>query len=1414
MQQTVRVFISSPGDVEEERDKARRVIQKLQTQFRDVTLEPLLWEDLALPVTASFQETIEFVLEQRPIDIAIFILWSRLGSPLGTRVTKADGSVYRSGTEREFDLMLNAFKQSKTKRPVILAYTRDDEQSFRHKFQDLALSGDEVKQLFEQHELAKSFVSEQFHDAEGHNLRAYHSYREPTGFAQLLQKHLQNVLSEVVRAENSPRWTQAPYRSLNAFDVDHAPIFHGREEETTVALQKLLDQERAGRAFLVIVGASGSGKSSLAMAGVAASLQNSFDDTVEWKVAKFIPGTGGEGLFLHLARTIAEQIPSLLERPEAVADIANGLARDPALTTKVGITPALAAASKSAKRPISLLLILDQLEELWTDQRVTGDDRVRFLEAIESLSQSGVISCLATLRSDFYPQAQLIPAFLRMKSGDGQMDLVPPDIAALQKIICEPARMAGVSFEFDASTQRKLDELILKEAAKDPSVLPLLQYFLSELYDRRNEDTRELTLESYDALGGIEGAIAYRAGEVFDSLSKEVRGTLPDILPLLITVGVQGEDLAVRRWAEVSDLTSSPNRRTLVNALVESRFLVTDDKEKSVASFTHEAILRRWEKVSKWIEANQKYLRIRSGIEQNSQRWSVSNRDRSLLLSPGLALEEGKNLLQHSTLSSLDDRTKEYVLESVSIDRTRRRQKSILATLAILTLAAIGFLGYYESEARRLVGILLTADAADVPQVCEQIDFYRLRTNSLLRSVADGRPDANKSRTAKMETHAQIALAASHPQAYRVELTEKLLDDTDLFSSYEYVGVIGDTLQSPGVDLADELWAVFRDTSQANNRRFRAGLSLAKLDPDSSKWQGEDFEFISAELASINTIHHRLLWNYLAPIRKGLLEPLHMLTLDERQLDSHRIAATNAYGKFAAEDPIRLSELMCMPTTTSAQFEILFQALKMSSGGFQAVVSRLTQLAQQQPAVSALDEEQIDMGRSRASAAIALLRMGEYNKCFAALRVDDDPESLTQFLHYCRERGVKADELITAFDHISAAREPLSGDARRREDSVQYGILLALGEFSKDELSPEQLDKFSPQLIACYESDPSSAVHSACGWLLRKWGFDQEVAQVDQTPCAYDSSGERDWFVEELVTQRDDSKDPNQPEKTGFVTFIVFRPGEYSMGSTGERTLLQDEDEKSHRVQMTYPFAISDRELSWSQFQAAGTTLSKSPGKRAQEKLPEGYQVQANDPAIYVTWTEAAKYCRWLTDQVKGLEEQHFYPPSPSKPEDSWAYQLDQLGFRLPTEAEWERACRSGTSTTYSFGTDSTMLDRYGWYLENSGGQWQPVGTRRPNLRGVFDLHGNVAEWCHDWWSKTYYEDSSSNGIAIDPVGPPSPAGESQPRRINRGGSWSYPARTARTALRSAIDPRAVAHAIGFRLARTLPAETTEDSDK
>ncbi|MEI6705403.1 MAG: hypothetical protein WCL71_18015, partial [Deltaproteobacteria bacterium] len=279
LEKTIRIFISSPGDVAEERDKARAVIERLASRYGDqVTLKPVLWEDFALTADKPFQPGIDDVLSnEHGIDIAVFILWSRLGSEVGGPTTKNDGTPYRSGTERELDLMLQAREKSEADnkdteeavRPAILVYTRNDKDTW-----DDALKGKnnlELEELVKQRTLVDQFIREEFHDAQGHNLRAYHTYQKPPDFSGRLRVHLINLLDELL-AHRGAIWNKEPYVAFEAFQFDQHLIFKGRDQQVCELAESLRAQADRGYAFVLVVGASGSGKSSLVRAGLFPAL--------------------------------------------------------------------------------------------------------------------------------------------------------------------------------------------------------------------------------------------------------------------------------------------------------------------------------------------------------------------------------------------------------------------------------------------------------------------------------------------------------------------------------------------------------------------------------------------------------------------------------------------------------------------------------------------------------------------------------------------------------------------------------------------------------------------------------------------------------------------------------------------------------------------------------------------------------------------------------------------------------------------------------------------------------------------------------------------------------------------------------------------------------------------------------------
>ena len=729
--QKVRVFISSPGDVAEEREKARQVFSVLQRQYGDlVELVPVMWEDLAIPATASLQEGIDRLLEDRHhVDIAVFILWSRLGNPLGNAVMKRDGSPYLSGTEREFDMMLAAHERSGGKRPVILAYTREDDEAFSRHLDIRTHDEERLEEMLRQRRMVKQFIREKFLDEHGRSLRAYHIYRDPVGFAQRLHSHLRGILFEFL-SEREPLavWTEAPYRGLEAFDIRHAPVFFGRDEEICQILQRLREREPGGAGFVCIVGASGSGKSSLARAGVAATLvQRSFDDGVaDWRAAVITPSGSGEDLAAGLAAALGEAVPALKEGPGGQERLARCLEQGNTEAASILLESALASEERQIGGPLRVLLVLDQMDELWTEGWIAPEQRERFLKAIEWLAFDPRAAVLATLRSDFYSQAQASDVFLRLKGERGHFDLSPPGTAALQQLITLPAQRAGLRFERDLETGRTLDQTILEDAAKDSAALPLLQYALLELHSRRDLRTGFLTFQSYRDMGGVEGALARRAAELFDSLPASSHEALGQILPLLVSIeGGTDRQAAVRRSASLAELTSTPARKQLVEELVRARFLIAG---AGVARLSHEALLRNWDRVREWIEQNRALLRLRSRIEKHHAIWEESARDEGTLLLSSHALEEASSLLR-SRPELLDHGCREYVEGSIARRRKRRFRVVALAAVVLATLGSGLFFWWNHVRTREERFARLT-EVLGVPAGVGKLDYGKSSGNS------------------------------------------------------------------------------------------------------------------------------------------------------------------------------------------------------------------------------------------------------------------------------------------------------------------------------------------------------------------------------------------------------------------------------------------------------------------------------------------------------------------------------------------------------------------------------------------------------------------------------------------------------------------------------------------------------------
>ena len=703
-QNTLRIFISSPGDVGDERKKAALVVDQLQRWYGDaVHLEILLWEQLPLEIDDSFQDGIDKRLAA--IDIAVFILWSRLGTP----VVVGD-KTYASGTEREFFLMLQALDATGGERPDILFYRRDDDDAFQKHLS--TLGSEAIRDCLDQNESAKAFVKEHFWDEHGKNTRAYHSYHQPVEFGSRLKVHLRGLVDKQLSGDDlrtAARWTEgAPYRGLETFHLEHADIFFGREQEVCELENRLRQREleEKGAAFAVVLGASGSGKSSLARAGLRASLTRyNLDETVAaWRSAVIIPGQAEGDLFGALVKEIATDehaLPEIIGGGLTLEDLAESMREAVPATFRTVIKPALVRAATEAGGIVKLLIIVDQFEEIFTDKKISGENRERFLEGLEALAQSGFCWVVVTMRSDFYPTAQKSETFLRLKGETGQFDLLAPGTDALHRIITEPARMAGLRFE-KRSTElggQSLAGKILEDARNQSDMLPLLSDLLLELYEHRTPEN-VIPFAAYDAFAsedrnGLEGVLSSRAESVFDSLTPQQQATCQDVLHALVTV--EGES-DVRRRASLDSLRDTPEKASLVDAFIAARLLTAEgDGAGAQVSLAHEALLRKWDRVADWVTENRQHLRIRTRVEQAMRRWKNKGQPSDLLLPKGLDLNEALSLRNDAPqliAGSEYAEVKSYIEQSEThhterARKARAKRRLVTTVLTILTLFAL-----------------------------------------------------------------------------------------------------------------------------------------------------------------------------------------------------------------------------------------------------------------------------------------------------------------------------------------------------------------------------------------------------------------------------------------------------------------------------------------------------------------------------------------------------------------------------------------------------------------------------------------------------------------------------------------------------------------------------------------------------
>ncbi|OKY26187.1 tetratricopeptide repeat protein [Thalassotalea sp. PP2-459] len=514
--------------------------------------------------------------------------------------------------------------------------------------------------------------------------------------------------NQVSQRQTLKKWTQgSPYLGLNTFNEQHSSIYFGRAKAIVDVICQLKTSIKRPNNFLLILGKSGSGKSSLMRAGVLPYL-NSETGFSQLKVTQYHFISPSQCIDESPISALVHALDklSLIKTTMELSSLISHIEIDPiqltnALNSHNNLDHNKAALDQPEQVKNYKLLVIDQFEQFLLDENLTVKLKQNLVSCLLQVAQCEQLLFIAMLRNDFYAECLDVKGFYELKDQGKQYDLQAPTPVEISRMIRNPAIAAGLSFEHDKENEEHLDEILLAAAVKNPDALPLLEYTLDLLYQQRSSNN-VLLLSAYRKMGGIEGAIAQQAEKVFNSLPINVQACWDNIMHALIQVDHKNKHNVTARKLP-KNYFNKPIEKQFIQHFLNARLFITiiqtntgeqhsystdnqgsDAQDCQFITIAHEALLKHWQRIQLWLSNNSVAIHKREQLADDCIFWLNTGKATDALLNSKQKVLDAEELIKRKEVTLNDN-------ELAFIKSSKRYQGRKKFTLSFAIIALIGF---------------------------------------------------------------------------------------------------------------------------------------------------------------------------------------------------------------------------------------------------------------------------------------------------------------------------------------------------------------------------------------------------------------------------------------------------------------------------------------------------------------------------------------------------------------------------------------------------------------------------------------------------------------------------------------------------------------------------------------------------